>query len=263
MGEIEPTKVLLDKHSPLPLYYQLEAFIDHLIESGEFSPGEMIPSENQFCKQFNISRTTVRQAINNLVNSGKLVRTQGRGTFVAKSRIEKPTYRLAGFNQDMKEMGIKPGTKILQFSPVLPPSQVRSSLQMEENEVAIYIEVLRFADNQVVGLDTSYYPFKRFFKILDEDLNDRSVYQVLRQKFDTYPTRYTYQIEADNCPREIANHLELNPSDIVLHVFGVVYDQNDAPYEFSEEYYRADRYAFRAEVLVKHNERFGGIRSKK
>ena len=249
----------LAKHSPLPLYYQLKTLIEERIASGEYKPGELIPSENQLCKQYSISRTTVRQAIISLVNSGKLIRTQGRGTFVAKSRIEKPTYRLLGFNQDMIDRGVTPTTKILQFVPVLPNDNVRTSLQLEENEAAVYIELLRFADGEVVGLDTSYYPFKRFLKILDEDLTNKSLYNVMRSKFNTFPTRYTYHIEAMHCPREISDHLDIASSDIVMHVFGVVYDQNDVPFEFSEEFYRADRYGFRAEVHIDNNDRFGGL----
>ncbi len=256
-------KQSLDKHSPLPLYYQLKSLIEEKITSGEYLSGELIPSENQFCKQYGISRTTVRQAINNLVSAGKLVRTQGRGTFVSKSRIEKPTYRLMGFNQDMIALGIKPSSKIIQFAPVLPNFQVRTDLQLEENEAAVYIEILRFIDGEIVGFDTSYYPFKRFVHLLDEDLSNKSIYQVMRSKFDTIPTRYTYHIEAMHCPREIANHLEITPNDIIMHVFGLVYDQNDIPFEFSEEFYRADRYSFRAEVQVDRNERFGGFRREK
>jgi GntR family transcriptional regulator len=249
----------LHNHSPIPLYYQLKDLLEEQIASGSFQPGEMIPSENQLCKSYQISRTTVRQALNELVGSGVLVRTQGKGTFVSKSFLEKPAARLSGFNQNMKEIGVKPGSEVLQFAPIVPSFQARTRLHLAENEAAIYIKLLRFANDEVVGIDSSFFPFKRFLKLLDEDFSNQSIYHVFRTKFDTHPTRHTYQIEAIRCPREIANDLEVTPADIVLHVFGIVYDQNDIPFEFSEEFYRADRYAFQAEIRVNEEERFKGF----
>jgi len=259
MSDAQKNKSVLDAHSPIPLYYQLKNWLEEKIDAGDYHPGDQIPSENQLCDQHGISRTTTRQAINLLVSAGKLTRTQGRGTFVNKSRIEKPTFRLAGFNHDMHQIGIKPGSEILQFTPILPPPQVITKLQMKENEAAVFVEILRFADDKIVGIDRSYFAFKRFLKLLDEDLCNKSLYQVLRTKFNTHPTRHSYHIEACRCPREIADNLDIDPSGIVLHVVGTTYDQNDMPFEFSDEYYRADRFSFRAEIQVGDNERFGGF----
>jgi len=249
----------LDKHSPIPLYYQLKNVIEEKIISGDFKASEMIPSENQLCEQYGISRTTVRQAINELVSTGKLIRTQGRGTFVSSPRIEKPSYRLSGFTQDMRDLGHIPRSEVLQFAPFIPPFHIRESLRLDENEAAIILKRLRFAGNDVVGLDISYFSFKRFMKLLDEDLENNSLYQILKDKFIVFPTRSNYYVESHRCPREIADLLEISPADPVLFLREVVFDQNDEPFEVGEEYYRADRYMFRVEIRKNENESMRGI----
>jgi GntR family transcriptional regulator len=249
----------LDKHSPMPLYYQLMNIIEELINSGTYKPGELIPSENQLCKQYEISRTTVRQAIQELVNSGKLIRTQGRGTFVNTARFEKPTYRLSGFTQDMKELGLVPNSKTLQFAPLMPPSHVSEALRLEENEAAIILERLRFASKDVMGVDISYFSFKRFMKLLNMDFENNSLYQTLEKEFGVIPIRSKDYVEARRCPREIADLLEISPGDPVLFLREFVYDQDEIPFELGEAYYRADRNVFRFEIRKNEHESFRTI----
>ena len=258
-GTMKSQELALDVHSPIPLYYQLKNLLEEQIASGVYKPGDMIPSENKLCDIFAISRTTVRQAIHELTNSGKLTRTQGRGTFVSESYIEKPVDKLFGFTQDMKESGQIPHSKVIQFAPLIPAKHVRADLNLEENEAAIIFSRLRFAGEKVLGLATSYLPFKRFYKFLDENMEDKSLYITLESKYGTFPIRSIYNIETQRCPREIAKLLQIVPGDPVLFLQEVVYDQNDAPFEFVEEFYRADRFAFRVEIRRHQNESIRGI----
>lgn len=250
---------VLDKHNPVPLYYQLKNLIEEHIASGEYKPGDPIPSENQLCEQYNISRTTVRQAISELVSTGKLTRTQGRGTFVSTPVIEKPAYRLTGFTQDMKDLGKNPHSKTLLLAPIMPPHNVREALLMEENEAAIILKRQRFSGDAVLGLDISYFSFKRFYKLLDEDLSNTSLYQVLQNKFTTVPSRSNYNISSMRCPREIANLVDLEHGDPILFFRELVFDQNGIPFEFGEEYYRSDRFIFRVEIRKHEDEYFRGV----
>jgi len=256
MKENSGIKKQLDKHNPVPLYYQLMNLIDEMITLGIYGAGELIPSENKLCRLYNVSRTTVRQAIQELVNDGKLVRAQGRGTFVNTKRVEKPTYRLSGFTQDMKELGLVPNSKTLQFAPLMPPRHVSEGLKLEENEAAIILERLRFAGKDVMGIDTSYFSFKRFMGLLNVDFENNSVYQTLKKEFNVIPIKSKDYVEARRCPREIADLLEISPGDPILFLREIVYDQDDIPFEIGEGYYRADRYVFRVEIRKNENEIF-------
>jgi GntR family transcriptional regulator len=250
---------MLDEHSPIPLYYQLKNLLEEQIDSGFFKPGEKIPSENELCNQYKISRTTVRQAIAVLVNSSKLVRTQGLGTFVSDLRITSKNYRLNGFSQDMKQQGLKPGTKVIELSPIIASTEISRYLQIKENEAVVFIKRLRYVDKKVLGLDTSFLPFSRFSGILNEDLEKNSLYDLLIHKYDTMPSRSTYQIKSIKCPREIAGLIEANPSDPVLQLTEIVYDQQDRVFECGTEYYRGDRYTFNIEIRKAVDEALIGI----
>lgn len=250
---------MLDEHSPVPLYYQLKCILEQQIDSGYFQPGEKIPSENELCKQYKISRTTVRQAIYELVNISKLIRTQGCGTFAANSRVSAPFYKLSGFSQDMKSQGRIPHSKILQLTPMLPPAVVAKRLLINENEAVISIKRLRYADNQVIGLDHCYFPLKRFSNLLDEDLENNSLYEILIEKYDTNPSRSISDIQAIKCPREIADLLQITPADPVLHLSEIVYDQNNLAFEYGDHYNRGDRYSYHTEIHKQENETRKGV----
>src|SRR4030042_6647324 len=96
---------LLDSNNPIPLYYQLKLRIESQINSGAWKPGDRVPSESVLEEQFQVSRTTVRQALSELVNQGLLTRIQGKGTFVAQPRIHQRLSLLTGFTQDMHTRG--------------------------------------------------------------------------------------------------------------------------------------------------------------
>jgi len=189
-----------------------------------------------------------------LVNFGKLIRTQGCGTFVANLRVSVPFYKLCGFSQDMKSQGRIPHSKILQLAPMLPPAIVAGKLQINEKEAVISIKRLRYADNKVIGLDHCYFPLKRFSNLLDEDLENNSLYETLIEKYDTNPSRSISDILAIKCPHEIADLLQITPADPVLHLSEIVYDQNNLAFEYGDHYNRGDRYNYHTEINKQVNE---------
>lgn len=244
---------MLDTNSPIPLYYQLKSFILNQIVTGVWKAGEQIPSEAELCEQFQVSRTTIRQAINELVIQGKLKRTQGRGTFVTQYNIEKPLFFLTGFSQDMKQRGLKPHSRMLKFETIPPSGYIAQILNLKENEPAIMIKRLRLADDQIMAIDISYLPFNRFFALLHENLEKNSLYDILARKFETLPVRSVRSIEAIACPPPEGELLDVKPGFPILFIVGTNYDQNDRPFEHAESFYRGDRFTFNVEILNQSN----------
>src|SRR4029079_15871045 len=119
-----------DRNSPVPLYDQLKAAIDERIDAGDWPPDTQVPSERGLCEQFQISRITVRQALNQLVNDGRLVCIHGRGTYVAPSPLKKCLLSLVGCSEDMLARGQKPGARVLQFETATAPPAVARGLQL-------------------------------------------------------------------------------------------------------------------------------------
>ena len=246
---------MLDNNSPIPLYYQLKSYIQNQISSGAWKPGGQIPSEAELCQEFQISRTTIRQAIGELVTQGKLKRTQGRGTFVTQYNIEKPLFFLTGFSQDMKLRSLKPNSKVLKFETIPPSAHMTQNLNLRENEPVILLRRLRLADDQLMAIDNCFLPFNRFFALLHENLEENSLYDLLAKKFETIPVRSIRSIESIGCPPAEAELLEVKVGFPILYIVGTNYDQNNQPFEHSESYYRGDRFTFNVEILnqpVKH-----------
>lgn len=240
---------MLDLASPIPLYYQLEAHIEEQIDAGKWKAGDQVPSEAELGEQFQISRTTVRQALGDLVNRGRLTRIQGKGTFVAQPRIQQGLTHLTGFTQDMQHRGQKPSARILQFEVVSALPQVAKHLKISSGELVILLKRLRLADDEPMALETSYISYQLCSSILQEDLSGASLYQLLRQKLGIFPLRARQQMEAIGCPAAEAKLLSVVKGSPVLHIWRTTFDQNERPFEWVESIYRGDRYVFSVEMI--------------
>ena len=121
---------IVDPHDYLPRYFQLANILRDRISRGELKALEPIPSERQLEKDFSVSRTTIRQAIDLLVRQGYLYREHGRGTFVSPQKLQKGISELSSFTEDMQQRGIVPGQKILEIGYISPPEDARRHLEL-------------------------------------------------------------------------------------------------------------------------------------
>ncbi|HET7376906.1 MAG TPA: GntR family transcriptional regulator, partial [Anaerolineae bacterium] len=174
---------MLAKHSPLPLHQQLKAVIEDRIATSEWLPGTQVPSERELCEQFKISRITVRHAISALVMEGRLTRTQGRGTFVAYPRIQQQLTNLTGFTQDMQARGKRPGAHVLQLELIDALPKIVRALQLHNGDKVILIKRLRLADGEPVAVETDYLPDAMCHGLIKENLNGRSLYDILIKNY--------------------------------------------------------------------------------
>ena len=239
---------LLDKDSPIPLYYQIRTYIEEQIDSGRWKPGMQVPSERELCEQFQVSRITVRQALSALVQQGQLRRQQGRGTFVASPRIEQRLHRLTGFTQDIRGRGQRPGARILQKEIVPAPYPVARALELEVGEPVVLLKRLRLSDEEPVAIETAHLSDVLCPGLVDEIVEDGSLYAVLASKFDIIPTRAEQQVEAVLCPAAEAKVLGVQKGAPMLHMYRVTYSSDDRPFEYTESFYRGDRYTFHVEL---------------
>lgn len=248
-------QMIFNNGTQIPLYAQLVAAIEEQINSGEIKPGQMIPSENKLCALYNVSRTTVRQALNDLAVRGKVVRVKGRGTFIPRFSARKPYDGLAGITSEIKYLKqTRVLSKVLSQETILSSTETAQSLGLKQEDAVIKLERLRFFENEgVAGVDLRFLPFSRFSGLLDENLEDNSLYNLLISKYQTIPSRSIQQICGMGCPEKYADLIGLKPGDPITHFKDIVYDQNDVPFEFGENFYRIDRYQYRIE-LFKNNQ---------
>jgi GntR family transcriptional regulator len=239
---------VLDKRSHLPLHQQLKAAIEDRILSGEWLPGTQVPSERELCEQYEISRITVRQALAALVMEGRLIRTQGRGTFVASPRIEQQLTQLTGFTQDMQARGKRPSAQVLEAASIAALPTVARALKIKVGESVIMLKRLRLADSEPVAIETAYLLASRCPGLLKEKLSTRSLYDILTKKYNLKPVRAMQQMEAIACPVAEAKLLGTRKGAPVLHIHRTTFDREGRPFELVESFYRGDRYTFYAEL---------------
>lgn len=238
---------MINKHSPLPIYYQLEQNIKEMIEKGELKPGEMIPSEREWAETYEISRMTVRQAINNLVNDGYLVRKRGKGTFVATKKIEQPLKGLTSFSEDMRARGMEPGAKVLYFHIIPANPSLAEQLDVREGADIYEIRRIRLADQLPMALETAYISCSLVPNLAAENISS-SIYDFIENKLGLTIRFATQVLEASVARKMEAEMLQIKEGAPVLLIQRNSYLDNGQPLEVVKSVYRADRYKFMIEM---------------
>jgi len=223
----------INKNSPLPIYYQIEAALKQQIESGVLQPGDLIPSEREFAEAHQISRMTVRQAISNLVNAGYLIRQKGRGTFVANKKIVMQLSGLTSFSEEMEHLGLEPTSALLSYQIIDASMTIANKLRIREGASVYELKRLRIADEQALALETVYIPEQLYAFAEASGLNLGRASQTFESRLAT---------------KEEAGHLGLSTASPVLSVEQLTYLTTEQPFEYVISAYRGDRYTFTVEM---------------
>jgi GntR family transcriptional regulator len=234
----------------LPRYCQLANILRERISKGELTARQPIPSERQLEKDYSVSRTTIRQAIDLLVRQGFLYREHGKGTFVSPQKLQKGISELTSFTEDMMRRGIVPGQKILQLGYVPPPEEVRAQMELPVDlEKVLRIERLRLGDGVPMGLQTSYYLLPEGQTIDRQELEEYgSVYRILQEKIHLIPTEADETLEVTSATPREASLLQIEPGSPLLLSERVMYSQYRHVIEFVRILYRGDRYRYFAKL---------------
>jgi GntR family transcriptional regulator len=234
---------MINKKSPIPIYYQLQELIKDLVDKGELKPGDLLPPEREYAEKFQISRMTVRQALTQLVHDGYLHRLQGKGTFVSERKIEQPLHRLRSFTEDMVARGLKPASQLLSFEIIPAPVQIASNLSIQEHGPVYEIKRIRLADNVPMAFETSYIS-ANLAKGLTEQIVKQSVYAYLEEQLKLEIDHASQVIESSIANEVEANFLKINIGSPIMLIQQQTFLKDGAPIEYVRSSYRADRYKF-------------------
>lgn len=230
--------------SSKPLHEIIREDILERILSGQYKLNDKIPNEIDIAKEFDVSRPTVRQAIQNLVNEGYLERIKRRGTFVREKKINQEfTHQIRSYDDEIHLKGLIPLTKVLSFSIEEASAEVASNLNLLDSEKVFKLSRLRYAGEQPVVLVTTYLPYKYFNDLLNVDFTKVSLYNTLRDK--GYPItsidRKLEVIKAD----ELSSHLlNIGENEPIFYFHSKGYTNNSLPIEYSISWYRGDLNSF-------------------
>ena len=235
----------IDKDLPIPYHYQLRELLRDEITSGRWEVGERLPSERELCETFNLSRTTIREAIDALVSEGFLRREKGRGTFVAEPKITEKWLEAAdSFTESMLEQGYQIETRVLNISVIPAPYKVSRELRLPSEEPVIVLDRLRIILQEPILLVTSYIPEKLCPDLVREDFTRNSLYQVLREKYDITIARARRLMEAVAANELEASLLAVRQGAPLLLIESIAYSRDGTPIEYFKARHRGDRTRF-------------------
>jgi GntR family transcriptional regulator len=234
----------LNKDSAIPLYYQLAQTLREQIRTGEYLEGDQIVSERQLMDIYQVSRNTVRDAIDCLVNEGLLAREHGKGTFVTNPTLKLGLMRLTSFSEDMRERHQVPSSRSISKEIIVPPAMIKKQLGLLNDEKVFHIVRLRYADGIPMALNISYFSLDACPGLIKEDLENQSVYEILEAKFGIRIARAEQIIRADRASEYQAQKLKVPTGEPILIIEGVVFQEDGRPIEHLCSIYRSDRYVF-------------------
>lgn len=227
----------------LPLYVQVKNDIRSRIENGELQPHQALPGERELVTQLGLSRTTIRQALNDLVVEGVLYRQHGKGTFVAPRKRERNFSWLAGFVEELRLMNVTPSVEILAQETCSVPPAIADALRIKPETEIAFVSRRVLTDGVPLFIDRTYLVPSLSELALQSDLTKYSLYNLLERL--GYPPQDGLQtIGAIAMHPDDATLLAVPPQSPALFIQRITYVAEDSPIEYSEAVYRADRFQY-------------------
>lgn len=238
----------INRQSKLPLYQQLYEVLRGNITRGEWKPGDQIPAEGELIEQYGVSRITVRQVLDMLVQEGLIYRQRGRGSFVAHPTVEQVLQRLISFTDDMRQRGFTPSTRIVSAGLLPAPVDIAEHLRIQPGVELARIERLRLADGEPMSIEESYLVHHFVPGILETDFANNPLRELIERHYNIRWERAHQIIRAVNAPPLLARTLSVRAHAALLYIERVSFSQQGAPVEFLRVYHRGDRYALHNEL---------------
>ncbi len=224
-----------------PKYWGLKRHLLDLLSS--MPPGSPIPTERSLAAEFDVSRTTVRQALAELTVEGRLLRVQGKGTFAAEPKVAQ-RLQLSSYTEDMRAQGREPSSRLLEISEDPADIELARLLAIRAGAKVLRMHRLRLADNEPMAIETTHLPLSRFRGLRRYVSSGGSLYQVLRERFGVEMGHAEETIETALASPEEAELLGADVGLPMLLLSRHSFDSAGNPVEWVRSVYRGDRYKF-------------------
>ena len=227
----------------VPVYIQIHNEIRKEIESGKWAVGERIPSERQLSQDFDVSRMTLRQAIQTLVDEGILQRQVGSGTYVASSKVQEKMSGTTSFTEITESQGKKPSSKTVSYHVADPSISEIEKLKLKNGDQVLRMERIRYADKQPICFEVATIPIGIVDSLNKKDITS-SLYKALEDKAGLKLGNATQTVSAILASEKIANFLNVKRGSAVLRVRQVTTLDDERPFEYVRSQYASDRFEF-------------------
>jgi GntR family transcriptional regulator len=237
---------VINKYSNVPLYSQLKHIIIRKIESGDYPEASKIPSEQELCEQYDISRPTVRQAINELTSNGYLYKEKGKGTFVAKSKSKVNIKDYTGFTDSILDSS-NPGQHNILSIRIVKHDEVDGLAHIFENPA--YSKSIELAEvkyisgdsDSVLSYNVSYIPVSLFPDIIEAIKAQKPSYDIFKGKYPLLPVKTKSALEIIYTDQSEAQYLQVQTGHPLIKIENLLYSKNGLLVELVIAKYRADK----------------------
>lgn len=234
------TSMSLDYTNSIPLHVQLKQRIKEKISDGLYI--DKIPSERELMEEYYVSRSTVRQSIEQLVREGMLVRKPGKGTFIALRTINDWLGSLSSTSENIEKMGMSPGAKLITSKEIVLSGRLKEITGLEK---AHHFKRVRFANDIPIGVERHYYSIKLGKKLLQFNLDQEAFYELLERELKVHTFQAEQEITAGPCTSNDAKLLNISEGTSIMIAERKITDINGDFVEFERAHYRADMYSFK------------------
>lgn len=234
---------LIDRQDHQKLYLQLYEILRKKIESNEWPLGSQIPTEDELCKMFNVSRATVRTAILEFVRQGYLVRQQGKGTFVFRNVISEGISMAANLRELPFEEGLSFTANILALTVMKPTADLRMKLDISRDKHVIYIKRLNLIDNEPVVLQEMYVPHHVCPSLVEDDIEHNYIFSLFEKKYGIKITRVKNYMEVTSLNSNEARFIG-SPEGSSAVLLTQHFYSGETPIMYARLINRTDRFKF-------------------
>jgi GntR family transcriptional regulator len=245
------SSVKIDPHHALPLYAQVESMITAAIADGTFPSGSRLPNEDELVERYAVSRTTIRQTIQNLVRRGLVEIRRGKGTFVLQPKITQELTELTGFVEDMQVLGRQASARLLDKQIVPASESVARQLAITAGTPVVRIQRVRLADNIPLSFDETFLPCEIGDKVMADNLETEPIFSLLEQKYNTALVEAEYRLEAVSADPIVARALGIAAGSPIFLIERTSYTAEHQPVDYEKLYYRGDQIRFVTRLMRK------------
>lgn len=232
----------INRRAPQPLYLQVKKDLLNQINSQELNPGDVLPTEEWLCNAYQVSRVTVRKAIEELLRDGVVERDFSKAARVAHKRMTRSLNHLDGLYEELSKNGFKPSSYILRSQQMQADETLAGALGIAAGDPVLYIDRMRYADDQPICQQIIYLNAALCPGLDPKELIRKSLYETLEKQFGLKIDYAKQTIDATTATIKQAALLEMEERSNVLKVTRNTYLKSGACVEYSESFYVACRY---------------------
>ena len=242
------------ERGPIPLHHQVFRDLKSALDAEEWKAGDRMPTERELAERYGCSLITVRHALGELVREGRIERTRGRGTFVLPPRIERNIAGSMSFAEEMQRRGLDPTTRLVTARIEVAGEAVATTLGLAADAPVVYLERLRLGGGEPLILEQARLPAERFPGLIAFDLERRSLYDILADRYATRIIRAREAVEPVMLRRREADLLGMPPRSLALQIDGIAHAADGTAVETARSFVRGDRtrYYLERDVVRAH-----------